>query len=1076
MARPTRAAAKKVSYKPNTTLDNSAGSEGEIGDFQDAEHDGSDSDEYVTPDENVDAEDDEALDENDADGSEDEPYDDEDEEEMSKSTKKSKDRKQETGKNSTKSSVLHTFIQNVEIIPSSLPVKMTNRTINLDRKRSTPHPLARRNAHQKGMMHASDKNPDSWKSSENGPSVNDLGYVSMTEEALRDTVYPHIGSNIKDLKVITDLSDLEEYLPILVDTTIKTRDDELKIPVFTGEFVRKKDGLNDYYLINSGLSVWSLDWCPLPSNDKQPEENADYIAIAGFPETAQNCRQRDQSYPMGKLDSHLNIIQLWSANCTTGKGSETLERPSVHLALCILHNYGAVLDMKWCPTGNLMEAGPEAGSLKRLGILAAAFTDGAVRIFSVPEPKSLQNHLDINNDKTSETIYIEFVEPYVTLRLGETYPMSINWGTSERLMAGYSNGAVAIWDTKSILDQSSETLAQKDCEYLDPLHFTQLHNVCIRSVDFLRDEDASFIPNLLVSASYDGRVRYMDTRDMFSHSVAKTMGGVPTCVMGVPWSMGFVYMEMEGLAKMDQLFAESAAYRVFNAKSTVWDLGYSDFHPYLACAAADGRLLITNPALVTKRGMGMVQNTVYQLRILEEQKAAQEYVEEDVEGSSPAVDNVYQYDEDGDWEFTQRSDGYVKFYHISVAIQKVQWSKSYHSASWLASGSSSGLVRIDNMIRGASGGPTKRTAAEHNTKSGKAAKNKGGINGPIKKGRPRREDVQRDAKTGRIVYDKSAKKKGSTAKRGRGKGKSKATSTEKSKDDNDNDNDDDDDDDDSLDKDKDFESRDKSDDEGTSSTPAQAPVMSSRPVRSTRTSATTLASIFTMAKSKPSQSNGDNNGRDKTGSEEEEGPLIRVSKATPQPSSNTPAKHDFRVTAQPAKSAGNKRTIVVGVVVPQRQQDQDIVMEESTDATTDTAPFKSLPDASTTSMVANAARSTGGGRQPSAQSSKVASVQDKDVVMTEASVEEVTTCSPVQPEEAGPAPSSRASSPVRSASSAVRQQAPASSRKTRGPYKSKKKAEEVSRQTRSVMDLWGAAAKKNLDESRSSKSTKSAQK
>jgi hypothetical protein len=40
--------------------------------------------------------------------------------------------------------------------------------------------------------------------------------------------------------------------------------------------------------------------------------------------------------------------------------------------------------------------------------------------------------------------------------------MSINWGTSERLAAGVTNGTVAVWDMKTMLSQSKETLAEKD--------------------------------------------------------------------------------------------------------------------------------------------------------------------------------------------------------------------------------------------------------------------------------------------------------------------------------------------------------------------------------------------------------------------------------------------------------------------------------------------------------------------------------------------------------------------------------------------------------------------------------------
>ena len=99
-----------------------------------------------------------------------------------------------------------------------------------------------------------------------------------------------------------------------------------------------------------------MDWCPLPSHAKSPKDNMDYVAIGGFPDTAENCIVRDQLYPLGKQDAHPNMIQIWSMNCNTDDQGELQGNPETYLSLCILHSYGAVLDLKWCPTGGLMDA------------------------------------------------------------------------------------------------------------------------------------------------------------------------------------------------------------------------------------------------------------------------------------------------------------------------------------------------------------------------------------------------------------------------------------------------------------------------------------------------------------------------------------------------------------------------------------------------------------------------------------------------------------------------------------------------------------------------------------------------
>lgn len=231
--RPARAVAKKASYKPirgkpksKRGADNSDNSEADSDGFHMSEPDDDDSDEYVAP---ADAENPEDDDEDigpiedDDDGGEGEHLDDDEE---PQTVKKKRSRRQEVqfaanpselkrllseNSNSQRGDtskdnaggIFNSKVQKLEIVPSSLAVRMSNRTVNPDRKRTSSHPLTKRHVHKKGEMHKSNAIPLNWKLSHQGPTSFEVHHVSMTEEALRDTVYPHICSNIKDFKVIT---------------------------------------------------------------------------------------------------------------------------------------------------------------------------------------------------------------------------------------------------------------------------------------------------------------------------------------------------------------------------------------------------------------------------------------------------------------------------------------------------------------------------------------------------------------------------------------------------------------------------------------------------------------------------------------------------------------------------------------------------------------------------------------------------------------------------------------------------------------------------------------------------------
>ncbi|KAF9952474.1 hypothetical protein BGZ72_006186 [Mortierella alpina] len=579
---------------------------------------------------------------------------------------------------------------------------------------------------KKGFMHDSEMIPNVWKLSYQAPTSKELRYVSMQEDALRDTAYPNIRSSQKDFRVVSDPAELEEYLPVMATSTIYAREGQFDMPTMTAHYLETttKTGVNDGYIFNTGFSVWALDWCPLPSFAEAPDRNMSYVAIGGLPDTAENCIDRDQLYPLGKQDAHPNIIQIWSMNCNTNEQGELRNDPRAYLALCILHSYGAVFDMKWCPTGSFKEAGSAPDELDRLGILAATFSDGTIRIFSVPEPGSVRAKLGRSStgDVNPEPVYIEYPEPYATIRMGDICFMSVSWGTSERLAAGATNGTVPVWDMKAILNQTKETLAEKDSEYLDPVYLPQVHDVSVRSVDWFRNEDSQIVPWILVSSGYDGRVRYTDLHDIYGQIDVKTILGVPMVTTCVPWAEGCVYIDIDFGAKLDQLYVESRGFRMFNAQGTIWDLSYSDFQPFLAAAMSDGRVKISNPTYKAKRGYGMVQNHIYQLQ--------------EVHGGEPSSENepgsdmnaaassshgtretsaeksaAFRYQEGEEKEYISKSAGFLSFYGANVAIQKVQWSRCYHSAAWLASGSAGGLVKVDNtMLRKEEGGEGNKIA------------------------------------------------------------------------------------------------------------------------------------------------------------------------------------------------------------------------------------------------------------------------------------------------------------------------------------------------------------------------------
>ncbi|KAF9200808.1 hypothetical protein BGZ49_008948 [Haplosporangium sp. Z 27] len=897
--------------------------------------------------------------------------------------------------------------------------------------------------HKKGDMRRSEFLPQSWRYSYQAPTFDDVSHVSMQEEVLRTVVYPNIGSNVKDFLVVIEPSDMDEYLPVLATTMINTRDMDLEMGTMTAQYIKTTDktGINDFYILNTGFSVWALDWCPLPSYEDDITKNMNYIAVGGFPDTAENCIARDQLYPLGKQDAHPNVIQLWSVNCSTDENGQLQGESKAYLAICILHSYGAVLDLKWCPTGCFMPAGSEPGDLPRLGVLAAAFTDGTIRIFCIPDPISLQSHLGLNPavGTSSETIYIKYPEPYATIRLGDVNFMSISWGTANRLAAGATNGTAAIWDMSTMLSQSKETLAEKDS---DPIFLPQIHDVCVRSIDWLRDEDPNSIPWIVATSGYDGHVRYTDLRDPFGQIDIKTILGAPMICRCVPWAEGTVYIDIDLAAKFDQLYLECRGFRLFNAKGTVWDVTYSDYQPYLAAGISDGHVKLSNPAYKARRGYGMIQNYIYQIQEASNKEETPTIDAGDKESStqmdkaiSPGLPQedirtdkvqMYRYDEGEEKEYSSKSDGSLNFYSPNIAIQKVQWSRSFHSAAWLASGSAGGMVRVDNtLLRKGEGGAENKIEYEvepyilkKRLASGKSPRGrKDGL--PAKIGRPRKpveETTRGKRKLAMMAKANAAQEKSADGGSG----------------------------------------------EISSSTPEK---------RITRQTGK-LAPIFTRTLSNAAShdsSNSANSSRAATPPIEEQGEPESQAE-----SSNIALPSENHSTSMPGGDSQTGYTGADGATEDSRplQNSENQIMEESRSEAEATVSSQAAGDKGKTKATAASTSTSTRGRGKSTKSSqKVTPAKGKKVQSTDEAIAEPTvsnisgdhtstsTVEAVMQREQGKE-DEEAASPSASSSRAS-SVAPNSPRKKRGPYKTKKHVEEIKRTNLSLKDLWGAAAANN---------------
>lgn len=180
-----------------------------------------------------------------------------------------------------------------------------------------------------------------------------------------------------------------DYIPVCEDdqgikvsnhsSKSKNKDDFTYIPMFSASTLSNagKQGVNSH-ILNAGSSIWGLDFAPSLHTDTQ------YLAVAGYKSTTERhvlgVRQVEEE------DDDPNMkgcIQIWSLpNCVdkvdNSRGQKSARRSSssssvndqqedkneeemdegmdvdqqvAQLEVCILHEFGCVYDIKWCPYG-----------------------------------------------------------------------------------------------------------------------------------------------------------------------------------------------------------------------------------------------------------------------------------------------------------------------------------------------------------------------------------------------------------------------------------------------------------------------------------------------------------------------------------------------------------------------------------------------------------------------------------------------------------------------------------------------------------------------------------------------------
>jgi hypothetical protein len=94
-----------------------------------------------------------------------------------------------------------------------------------------------------------------------------------------------------------------------------------------------------------GGNIWGLDFVPKHVDDKDP--STQYLAVSGYRGSVDEHLSLDEIQPTG---TYKNAIQIWKLKLTTQLPSQ-----EPMMDLCLLHDFGVIYDLKWCPYGTYQD-------------------------------------------------------------------------------------------------------------------------------------------------------------------------------------------------------------------------------------------------------------------------------------------------------------------------------------------------------------------------------------------------------------------------------------------------------------------------------------------------------------------------------------------------------------------------------------------------------------------------------------------------------------------------------------------------------------------------------------------------
>ncbi|KAJ1798085.1 hypothetical protein LPJ59_002726 [Coemansia sp. RSA 2399] len=568
---------------------------------------------------------------------------------------------------------------------------------------------------------------------------------------------------VTDIELESDVSVVREYIgglhstgkdkdadPSSATLSVVLRDENLKssrsrvveIDPFCAVHQCETPG-NRGWIANTRQSMLSIDWAPQRHKEGPRDTGTictDYIAVGGLDACSEGAASIGQAYLERDKQPKPGAIQIWAARTDPMTKQPTMDE-SCKLDMLLLHTFGRCIMLKWCPISIPQTVETANSKVQIIGVLAAIFGDGYLRVCAVPQPHLLR--LDVDPGTAAPVaMYWPQESSLLQVRAPHGIFTSIDWACADLLAACTSKGAITVWPLKVQEGRGGASRSRNKDSTAYPIlnhaahsgPVSSIHALCVayKSSDNSRSEDNAFTKisaaNVqLLSIGSDGRLQRMllglpmrQQYPLMRFPVRLYAGSeywrtrsflVPDVNNSVRVFAESALTQLTdpiGSSLIDHYCHDSAAaatqgssiqgertalwnsdidWNIVNCHhldSTLLQISASEFHSFAAIVGADGQVVVQNiESAKDVRRASIMHRLAYSLEWDNEAERLVCYNGRCLQ-HVPSKKGVV---------------GPFSLFPPQVAVQACAWSKNPLSSAWMASAGAGGFLRIENVSR-----------------------------------------------------------------------------------------------------------------------------------------------------------------------------------------------------------------------------------------------------------------------------------------------------------------------------------------------------------------------------------------